>query len=239
MDNSNNNTYYKFENGSTADSEKYQDAVVFGDDLTPKKRSWKYTNQCLWVTLGIIFTVGFELLAFVSGWVQLPSSSTSLAPPQCYACVGVTLDGNYQSQIEYTESGIQFKVKLYQHYHADTGTVEIIVDVIKDPVGIFTACDCTDVPFRLGSVNCTIDTIYDDCVNECNDANGIKEQVTLYDPKKDQVESSIIVTVLSVSVPQVAIFTRVPDDPVDDDDTPVLFTSKSIKKSQVQLRKLF
>lgn len=188
------------------------DASAKTDDFTSKdkqirnKKVCKYFNRCLWVTLGIIFAVGFELLAFVVGWVTIPNSNTSLDPPQCYACVDIVLDGNYHSIMQYTQGGLQFNVTLHQDYNGDAGTVDIIYDVIT---GSFTACDCESVPFELGAINCTITTVYDDCMKDCDEANGITQLSTLYDPTKDTIESNILIAVKNVSVPHVTTFTRV------------------------------
>jgi hypothetical protein len=174
-------------------------------------------KNCLLFLFGILCTLGGQVLFFEIGLIQFPESDTTLTPPSCYACVGIpNLDGTYQSVIDMKVTGIEFKVKTIQVFHGDASTVDTIVDVVKDPVGIFSACECDGVGFKLGGINCTVDYAYDKCVEDCDSANGITELYTLYDPKSDQLESSIIVSVLGVDVQQVAVFTRVSDDQDDD-----------------------
>lgn len=179
------------------------------------KKKWTI-NFCLFIS-GIVLAVGIQILFYITGLIKLPADdSGSLNTPECYACVNLLpLDGEYQSVIDIAVTGIEFKVKTIQIYHGNTSTVDTIVDVIKDPVGIFTACECDNVGFKLSPINCSLTYVYDKCVDDCNSENGITDVWTLYDPKSDQIESSIIVSVLGQDVQQVAIFTKVDDDKDD------------------------
>jgi hypothetical protein len=104
------------------------------------------------------------------------------------------------------EGGIEFKVKTTQIFNSGSGIVETIVDVLKDPAGLFTPCDCPGVFFSLSSMNCTITYAFDECTNACNDANNLQQGITTYDPKSDEIYSAVTVMVLGVPVDQVAVF---------------------------------
>mmetsp|Transcript_29785 Transcript_29785/g.35123 ORF Transcript_29785/g.35123 Transcript_29785/m.35123 type:complete len:221 (+) Transcript_29785:59-721(+) len=178
--------------------------------LKKRKGLWHFLNASCWILAGSLLVIGIELSGFKIGLISFPDNGTTLESPECYACVGLApLDGEYASLIDMKVSGIEFKVKTSQIYHGDSMTVDTVVDVMKDPVGIFTSCTCLGVSFSVSPINCTIYYAYDDCVNNCDAENGIDEERTVYDPKTDQIESQIVVTVLGVPVEQVAVFTPV------------------------------
>mmetsp|Transcript_3644 Transcript_3644/g.4590 ORF Transcript_3644/g.4590 Transcript_3644/m.4590 type:complete len:232 (-) Transcript_3644:222-917(-) len=229
---SDDNSYYKLQNDESIDqvslrsdqsgNEKFAtyvidtdgaDSIKSIDELNRSKRkaACKYhCTNCGMLLFGVLITLASQLIAFKIGLISFPDNGTKLESPECYACVGLApLDGEYASLIDMKVSGIEFKVKTSQIYHGDSMTVDTVVDVMKDPVGIFTSCTCLGVSFSVSPINCTIYYAYDDCVNNCDAENGIDEERTVYDPKTDQIESQIVVTVLGVPVEQVAVFTPV------------------------------
>ncbi len=80
---------------------------------------------------------------------------------------------------------------------------------MKDPLGLFTNCNCPDTAFKLLPVNCSVLYAYDPCTDACNQANHLTQGPTQYDPHKDELLSEVTVSVLGVDVDQVAVFTKI------------------------------
>jgi len=176
--------------------------------LKKRKGLWHFLNASCWILAGSLLVIGIELSGFKIGLISFPDNGTTLESPECYACVGIeTLDGTYSSVIDIVESGVEFKVKTSQTYY-ESGLVDTVVDIVKDPLNIFVGCTCPNVPYVINGVNCSISYIDDSCDIDCEAENGITLQATEYDPVKDQVLQQILITVFGIKVEQVAIYNK-------------------------------
>jgi hypothetical protein len=147
---------------------------------------------------GILFTLGISFLLFFYGAISLPENDGDIVMPECYGCVGMKpLCGAYTAVTDKVELSVEMEATTTCKYNPD-GTEDTVLTIQKDPLNMFTACNCVGTKgVAVAPLNCSLTWQMDDCTAQFYTSNGVDPDsiVSIYDPLKDEIYTQSLVLI--------------------------------------------